>query len=235
MTAVRRRRPRNLQPSAPPTIEVPDGQTFRQNGRCTSTSSTLHIHSDKTQIGTARRFVRQTLGAWGLSTQTAELQVAASELVTNAIMHGQGGVDVTLLRLADRLRLGVEAGLRPTSDPDPGRTRPATVDGASASSRASRTDGAQIVDPDTPWSGWNASCPRTTTKTDPRTGRCSEPPPEALMTSSRTRTAPEAPPAGRVAPAQPAPLTLPEPESASPPQSVTRPRAGGIPRRANGP
>jgi anti-sigma regulatory factor (Ser/Thr protein kinase) len=33
--------------------------------------------------------------------------VAASELVTNAIMHGEGGVDVTVLRLADRLRLEV--------------------------------------------------------------------------------------------------------------------------------
>jgi len=70
-------------------------------------ASTLHIHSDKTQIVTARSFVQQTLGTWGLSTQTAELQIAASELVTNAIMHGEGGVDVTLLRLADRLRLEV--------------------------------------------------------------------------------------------------------------------------------
>jgi anti-sigma regulatory factor (Ser/Thr protein kinase) len=33
--------------------------------------------------------------------------VAASELVTNAITHGEGGVEVTVLCLADRLRLEV--------------------------------------------------------------------------------------------------------------------------------
>ena len=70
-------------------------------------SSTLHLLPDTTQIGTARRFVQETLGTWGLSPQTAELQVATSELVTNAIVHGEGGVDVTILRLADRLRLEV--------------------------------------------------------------------------------------------------------------------------------
>jgi anti-sigma regulatory factor (Ser/Thr protein kinase) len=76
-------------------------------GHHAQASSTLHLPADRTQIGTARRFVRDTLGTWGLSPQTAELQVAASELVTNAIVHGEGGVDVTLLRLADRLRLEV--------------------------------------------------------------------------------------------------------------------------------
>src|SRR5512133_3969282 len=76
------------------------GSSDETAGHHTNASSTLHIHPDKTQIGTARRFVQQTLGTWGLSTQTAELQVAASELVTNAIMHGQGAVDVTLMHLA---------------------------------------------------------------------------------------------------------------------------------------
>ena len=83
------------------------GRPDETAGLDATASSTLHLLPDTAQIGTARRFVHQTLGTWGLSTQTEELQVATSELVTNAIMHGQGGVDVTLLRLADRLRLEV--------------------------------------------------------------------------------------------------------------------------------
>jgi anti-sigma regulatory factor (Ser/Thr protein kinase) len=76
-------------------------------GHPANASSTLHLLPDNAQIGTARRFVRETLGTWGLTTLTAGIEVAASELVTNAIMHGEGDVDVTVLRLADRLRLEV--------------------------------------------------------------------------------------------------------------------------------
>ena len=76
-------------------------------GHHAKASSTLHLLPDRAQIRTARRFVRQTLGLWGLSPQSAGIELAASELVTNAIIHGEGGVDVTVLRLADRLRLEV--------------------------------------------------------------------------------------------------------------------------------
>jgi anti-sigma regulatory factor (Ser/Thr protein kinase) len=96
-------------------------------GHPANASSTLHLLPDAAQIGTARRFVRQTLGTWDFNAQTEELQVAASELVTNAIMHGQGGVDVTLRRLADRLRLEVvDEGFGP---------RPIQIRDASASSQ----------------------------------------------------------------------------------------------------
>jgi anti-sigma regulatory factor (Ser/Thr protein kinase) len=70
-------------------------------------SSTLHILPDSAQIATARRFIRETLDTWNLSTQTRQIEVAASELVTNAIIHGEGGIDVTIRHLADRLRLEV--------------------------------------------------------------------------------------------------------------------------------
>jgi anti-sigma regulatory factor (Ser/Thr protein kinase) len=108
VAAVRRRRLRGLRPSAPPTIGVRLARSPGEAaGHSANASSTLHLLPDKAQIGTARRFVRETLGTWGLSTQIAEIVVAASELVTNAIMHGEGGVEVTVLRLADRLRLEV--------------------------------------------------------------------------------------------------------------------------------
>jgi anti-sigma regulatory factor (Ser/Thr protein kinase) len=83
------------------------GNSDEAAGLYATASSTLHLLPDAAQIGTARSFVRQTLGTWGLSPQTGEIEVAVSELVTNAIMHGEGSVDVTVWRLADRLRVEV--------------------------------------------------------------------------------------------------------------------------------
>jgi anti-sigma regulatory factor (Ser/Thr protein kinase) len=76
-------------------------------GKHSSATPTLHLLADTKQIAIARSFVRETLGRWGLDIPAEEMEVVASELVTNAIVHGDGGVDVTVLRVPGRLRIEV--------------------------------------------------------------------------------------------------------------------------------
>ncbi|SHN27365.1 SpoIIE family protein phosphatase [Cryptosporangium aurantiacum] len=60
-------------------------------------------------IGRARAFVNRTLAGWDLDPSIVEPAVlCASELVTNAIRHGEGLVELTLVRFPDRIRLIVE-------------------------------------------------------------------------------------------------------------------------------
>jgi anti-sigma regulatory factor (Ser/Thr protein kinase) len=51
--------------------------------------------------------VRGRLEAWGLEAELATVELAVSELVTNAIVHGRGLIDVSLTRVDGRLRLDV--------------------------------------------------------------------------------------------------------------------------------
>jgi anti-sigma regulatory factor (Ser/Thr protein kinase) len=48
------------------------------------------------EIGAARGWVRDVLAGWGLPDHVMALELAVSELVTNAIVHGEGTVGVTL-------------------------------------------------------------------------------------------------------------------------------------------
>ena len=48
-------------------------------------------------VATARRFVDQTLGTWGVAEAAFDLQLVVSELVTNAIRHGGGAAQLRLL------------------------------------------------------------------------------------------------------------------------------------------
>jgi anti-sigma regulatory factor (Ser/Thr protein kinase) len=60
-------------------------------------------------IGRARAFVTRTLSAWGFDESVVDPAVlCASELVTNAIRHGEGLVEMALIRYPDRIRLVVE-------------------------------------------------------------------------------------------------------------------------------
>jgi anti-sigma regulatory factor (Ser/Thr protein kinase) len=68
----------------------------------------VRLAPDTAQLAPARRFVRVALARWGLGEQAAQLELAASELVTNAILHGEGGIDVTVELHGDRVRLAVE-------------------------------------------------------------------------------------------------------------------------------
>ncbi|WP_162794961.1 ATP-binding protein [Nonomuraea lactucae] len=48
-------------------------------------------------VATARRFVDTTLGTWGSDRVAFEAQLVVSELVTNAMRHGGGVVQLRLL------------------------------------------------------------------------------------------------------------------------------------------
>ncbi|MGW6470749.1 SpoIIE family protein phosphatase [Streptomyces nigra] len=68
----------------------------------------LHIQRrDLRGVRTARAFVHDKLGAWGLQDMTDVVELAASEIVTNALIHAGSDVDVRLRAFEDRLRLEV--------------------------------------------------------------------------------------------------------------------------------
>lgn len=61
-------------------------------------------------VGVARRFVREQLAAWGLGALEHVVSLVTSELVTNAVLHARGGLDVVLLRDGGNLRIEVADG-----------------------------------------------------------------------------------------------------------------------------
>jgi anti-sigma regulatory factor (Ser/Thr protein kinase) len=62
---------------------------------------------DATEIGEARRLVRSSLRSWGLAEEAPTFELAVSELVTNALVHGEGMVEVTLTATGTSVRLEV--------------------------------------------------------------------------------------------------------------------------------
>lgn len=66
---------------------------------------------------TARAFVRGVLADWELDDLTEDAEAIVSELVTNAVLHASAGVELTLRRMGDGVRLDV-------SDGDPGGVLP---------------------------------------------------------------------------------------------------------------
>ncbi len=54
-----------------------------------------------------RRFVTSTLAAWNLTSISDPLELAASEMATNAILHARGRFLVKLEKFADRVRLSI--------------------------------------------------------------------------------------------------------------------------------
>jgi serine phosphatase RsbU (regulator of sigma subunit)/anti-sigma regulatory factor (Ser/Thr protein kinase) len=61
-------------------------------------------------VGMARASVREQLEARGLSDLTDEAQLVVSELVTNAILHGGGCTDVTVLPIDGGIRIEIADG-----------------------------------------------------------------------------------------------------------------------------
>lgn len=61
------------------------------------------------EIGRARELVRRSLDSWGLGLglDAQALELAVSELVTNALKHGDGGIEVQLSADGPELRLEV--------------------------------------------------------------------------------------------------------------------------------
>jgi anti-sigma regulatory factor (Ser/Thr protein kinase) len=62
---------------------------------------------DAAEVRRARSLVRSSLTSWGLSHQIPALELAVSELVTNALVHGEGDIDVRLTASDDVVRLDV--------------------------------------------------------------------------------------------------------------------------------
>ncbi|MBB1245192.1 serine/threonine-protein phosphatase, partial [Streptomyces durbertensis] len=55
----------------------------------------------------ARRFTLRTLRSWGVEEEADEVLLVVSELVTNAVVHTQGPVNLDLTLAGDRLRVAV--------------------------------------------------------------------------------------------------------------------------------
>jgi anti-sigma regulatory factor (Ser/Thr protein kinase) len=75
------------------------------------------------EVVRARRFVAEALAGWGLDAEREALELAVSELVSNAIEHGRGRVEVRLDAGDDEVRLSVtdEGGGEPVMrQPPPG-------------------------------------------------------------------------------------------------------------------
>ncbi|MFJ3288637.1 SpoIIE family protein phosphatase [Streptomyces sp. NPDC086669] len=68
----------------------------------------MHIRRrDLRGVRTARAFVHDQLGSWGLEDMSDVVELAASEIVTNALIHAGSDVDLRLRIFEDHLRLEV--------------------------------------------------------------------------------------------------------------------------------
>jgi anti-sigma regulatory factor (Ser/Thr protein kinase) len=79
------------------------------------------FEGDTAEIGRARRLVRATLLGWGLDAHADAFELAASELVTNALVHGDGEIEVRLVAEDDEVRLEVADGGACSAPPRPVR------------------------------------------------------------------------------------------------------------------
>jgi anti-sigma regulatory factor (Ser/Thr protein kinase) len=67
----------------------------------------IHLGRDPAEVGRARRHARGTLRAWGLQGHAELAELVVSEVVTNALRHGAGPVDVCLSYGCGELRVEV--------------------------------------------------------------------------------------------------------------------------------
>lgn len=70
----------------------------------------LDLPRDASAPRSARRFVTTVLGGWGVRAAVAErAQLLTSELVSNAVMHGAGGIELSVLEVgAQRNKVRIE-------------------------------------------------------------------------------------------------------------------------------
>ncbi|MGW6538650.1 SpoIIE family protein phosphatase [Streptomyces sp. NPDC055051] len=87
---------------------------LRRLGAYTPTGGRFRQHvaqSDPEALRAARHMIRAAVRAWGAGSRADEIELVADELMTNALMHTDGGTIVTLRRLPGterRLRVEVE-------------------------------------------------------------------------------------------------------------------------------
>ncbi|MER6910252.1 SpoIIE family protein phosphatase [Streptomyces sp. NPDC000594] len=124
LTALVRSGPRDLQRLADRLCEVVDERggeddvavlLLRRQGAYTPrTGGRLQqrvVQNDPEGLRSARRMVRSAVRAWGARERTDDIELAADELVTNALTHTEGGATVTVRVLSGpprRLRVEVE-------------------------------------------------------------------------------------------------------------------------------
>jgi anti-sigma regulatory factor (Ser/Thr protein kinase) len=70
-------------------------------------SEALYLGHDPAHVGRARRQVRKTLHRWDLHAHADLAELIVSELVTNALRHGAGPIEVHLFYRCDDLRIEV--------------------------------------------------------------------------------------------------------------------------------
>jgi len=68
--------------------------------------ATGHFVRHADQAAAARAFVRDTLAGWGVG-KVEDVVLIASELFTNAVLHGGGEVEIALAVTGGRVRLEV--------------------------------------------------------------------------------------------------------------------------------
>jgi serine/threonine-protein kinase RsbW len=96
-----------------------------RESRVTERTASRRFAHDATEISRARRMVRAHMDAWGYDGEAQPLELAVSELFTNAIVHGRGLIDVRLAVNDDRVRLEV-------TDEGGGPSTPAFAPGSAA-------------------------------------------------------------------------------------------------------
>jgi anti-sigma regulatory factor (Ser/Thr protein kinase) len=95
--------------------EGPEGAGPTEHDPARATGGTLSderhaagvFERDAAEVRRARNLVRSSLSAWGLAHQIPALELAVSELVTNALVHGSGDIEVQLTASHDVIRLVV--------------------------------------------------------------------------------------------------------------------------------
>ncbi|MGH3158099.1 MAG: ATP-binding protein [Streptosporangiaceae bacterium] len=70
-------------------------------------SDALHLDHNPAHVGHARKRVRETLHRWDLHAQADLAELIVSELVTNALRHGAGPIEVRLFYGCGDLRIEV--------------------------------------------------------------------------------------------------------------------------------
>ncbi|MGW0558248.1 SpoIIE family protein phosphatase [Streptomyces sp. NPDC002926] len=124
LTALVRAGPRDLQLLADQLCDVVDERSgdddvaillLRRKGAYTpQTGGRLQQHvaqNDPEALRSARHMIRAATGAWGARERSDEIELAADEMITNALMHTDGGAIVTIRVLSGaerRLRVEVE-------------------------------------------------------------------------------------------------------------------------------
>jgi anti-sigma regulatory factor (Ser/Thr protein kinase) len=73
----------------------------------TSHAESAHFGTEFSEIARARHYVRTCLELWKLTGEAGAFELAVSELVTNAITHGSGEIEVTLAVEGPHLRMQV--------------------------------------------------------------------------------------------------------------------------------